>query len=205
MSQTKRHSVAHTRPRPDPIFALIAASKKAEDALTRAIDALNKLETQLNKREPGHARTHNKLTTRWPSLWIGNTWEIRSDHQIDNFVHSHFMTDLLFLPPKTRAKAKSLKGMARRELRTMLHALEAKHRRAQQRAGLIDAWDAVPTGRKAAREAMDAVLSTRPTSVAGMQAFVAHLRHYQDPHADMDKILGAIEANVKMLKTRGTA
>lgn len=171
-----------TKPKADPIFALIEARQLAEKAFDSAVGDLVKLEQALDVRDkraaakagfipPRHAYT----TSSNPRISLGEHYTFDSYEGIEQHLARHFL-EAPWLPKRSRRKFMALKREARAELRAMLDKVQRDRLRAQRKSG----WTAAQARWEAAQEANSLALrrlcGTMPTTAAGLAALLAELQ-----------------------------
>ena len=181
MAQANRKTITAARHRArskaDPIFALIAASKKADQIHLRAARALWKKRNALDEQDrKNHVPPLQYRTASFPQFnYKGRLFTFDAD--VERFVKHYFNNEVASnLGPEAARRIGKLARYAERELKQMLRAHHSRHDRLQKQLGLTAREDADQRTGCVAFAAFKTMCETTPRTMAGFSAMLSHLK-----------------------------
>lgn len=166
-----------TTSKSDPIFALIAASRKADRIHKQTNVALWKKRNALDEQDKKRGLPPLQYrTAAFPQFnYKGTLFTFEADVErfVKHFLNGHMAINL---GPKTTKRAGKLIPFAVREISQQLRAHSSQHLRLQKQLGLTALEDADRRAWRVAFDAFKKMCETAPRTMAGFAALLSHLR-----------------------------
>lgn len=215
LQETNTHTYAAAHParrigaavlkKPDPIFALIEAHKRAVKLHNEAIDRVSAVEEKFGVNSP-------ETTCSNAPMKFLNTWEFRSVDQIEEFLSRQFLLGFakMALSRKDEAQMRAMQGRLRRKLMRLWNAAQSKQKQLQEDCG----YAAVERERDKALDkemaALKTLCNTSPTTAESFQAWMEYLRQWVSTdgietmysNGATEHLWATIEKSAKRLATR---